>query len=224
MKKLHLIIITVCIGFINLQYGCVFAIVKNNNIKLKPYNAQTLIRKKDIGESNKINYPIIDSMELKLFKKVFINEALNKRIQRLEIVVFNHTYSDELSQRTERLKALVLGKDSISANNTDDRQEPELTQENLNELLDKMEQETFQTTYKNESVESRINRLENQFFNEASPEENTDYRIERLSSIVEAKESEGVYKDASTLNHYQNINVGLTATAILLLLIKGLIF
>ncbi len=55
-------------------------------------------------------------------------------------------------------------------------------------IVDKMEQELFKTTYKNENIYSRLNRLEQQVFNKTSDEALND-RVDKLSAVIRPKNS-----------------------------------
>ena len=171
-----------------------------------------------------VKYPIIEQMELKILGKTYINDDIAKRLDRLEIAVFHGVNSDNLSNRVEKLKTAILNKqekpkEQYEEENVDN---PAMDADSINALLDKLETETFKTTYPNESTESRLDRLENKIFNNTSSDNSISNRIERLSAVITAQPSNDLYKDASQLRQYQQVGTGITAAAILLLLIRGL--
>lgn len=171
------------------------------------------------------NYPIIDEIEKKILNNTFLNDNVYSRLDRIELAIFNHKFSDPLNIRTERLRATVLGsqgfQETASTHNTPDLS---LNDENIKSVLNKLEQETFKSTYELDSIESRITRLENSVFNQASPEDNIEDRIDRLAAVISAQPSSELYKDMSKLRQYQTATQQITAAALLIMLIKGLIF
>ena len=58
-------------------------------------------------ETSDVSYPMIDEMENRILKQVYKNENIKNRLARLEQKVFSKTYNDDLSTRTERLKAQI---------------------------------------------------------------------------------------------------------------------
>lgn len=57
--------------------------------------------------ASNVSYPAVDELEQKVFKKTFSKEDITVRLSNLEKKTFNKTYSDDLSTRTERLKAEI---------------------------------------------------------------------------------------------------------------------
>ncbi len=55
--------------------------------------------------ASNVSYPAVDEMEKIVFNKTFPKEDISVRLSNLEKKAFNKTYSDDLSSRTERLKA-----------------------------------------------------------------------------------------------------------------------
>lgn len=55
-----------------------------------------------------VNYPIVDSLEKKVFQKQFKGTDINQRLANLEQNVFKKTYNDDLSSRVDRLKMAVM--------------------------------------------------------------------------------------------------------------------
>ena len=62
------------------------------------------IEKEPVAASN-INYPAVDELEEMVFNKNFHGEDIKKRLSKLEMKAFGKEYNDDLSTRTDRLKA-----------------------------------------------------------------------------------------------------------------------
>lgn len=55
--------------------------------------------------ASNVSYPAVDELEKQAFNKTFPKEDISVRLSNLEKKAFNKTYNDDLSTRTERLKA-----------------------------------------------------------------------------------------------------------------------
>lgn len=167
-------------------------------------------------------YPIVDEMESQVLSKVFSRDDIYKRLDRLELVVFNRNFSDPLNDRVERLRNTVLG--NASGNQTTNNQNSQLDNASIDIVLTKLETQTFNMTYQNEPVESRLARLETQIFNQTSPEDDVDSRLERLVTVVSAQPTSELYNDMAQIRQYQMLGSRVTAAAVIMMLIKGLFF
>jgi hypothetical protein len=119
----------------------------------------------------------------------------------------------------------VFGNIRTSSNNDNTPDESaQISDESVRLLLDRMENDVFSMTYPNEPAESRLSRLEIKLFNSASPEDPVNDRIERLSAVVSARPTNELYKDMASIRQYQDVTAKISAAALLLLLIKGMLF
>lgn len=59
------------------------------------------------ADSN-VNYPIINQLEQKVFKKEFRTNEVNERLSNLEQNTFKKTFNDDLNKRVERLKSVII--------------------------------------------------------------------------------------------------------------------
>jgi hypothetical protein len=76
--------------------------------------------KEDIPKADpNVNYPIVNKLEDKVFRKEFKTTDINQRLANLERSVFKKTYSDDLNSRVDRLRAAVLPQ-SLAQNNSED--------------------------------------------------------------------------------------------------------
>lgn len=79
------------------------------------------IKQEDIPKADKnVNYPIVDSLEKKVFNKDNKSAEINQRLSNLEQNVFKKTYSDDLNSRVERLKSAVMPEKIAQSNDSDD--------------------------------------------------------------------------------------------------------
>jgi len=195
------------------------------NTKIKPVSKINTTQKIQNEDSN-IKYTIVDEMEKKILNRTYTKDNIYRRLSRLETVVFSGTINAPLSERVERLKLAIFGNSKTANNNNNNsfEESPQLSDESVRLLLDRMENDVFSTSYPNEPVESRLSRLETKLFNSASPEDPVNDRIERLSAVVSARPTNELYKDMSSVRQYQDVTAKISAAALLLLLIKGMLF
>lgn len=70
---------------------------------------------KEPVESTKIDYPVINELEQKIFKKEFKDQNIKTRLSNLEKKTFNKTYeTEDLSTRVDRLKAELKPQDFMA--------------------------------------------------------------------------------------------------------------
>lgn len=196
-----------------------------NKVQVKPVSKTNTPKKPQIEDST-VKYAIVDEMEKKVLNRTFTKDNIYRRLTRLETVVFSRSVDAPLSDRVERLKLSIYGnvKTSNNSNNNLSDEPPQLSDESVNLLLNKMENDVFSMTYPNEPVEPRLSRLETKLFNSASPEDPVNDRIERLSAVISAIPTNELYKDMSSVRQYQDMTAKVSAAALLLLLIKGMVF
>jgi len=205
--------------------------VKNKPDEKLTYSPQTLMLTPPREKANSdIQYPAINAMEEKILSRSFEKEDIYKRVQRLEIIVFKQNFNEPLNDRVDRLKTVILGNNNnsqgkmVNGGNLSENNSEPMSPDSVNTLLNGIEKSTFNTTYPSDSVESRLSRLETKIFNQTSPDDSVQDRIERLAAVVNAQPSNEMYKDMSQVRKYQQVGTGITAAAILLLLLRGLLF
>lgn len=76
-------------------------------------------KEEPIKADKNVNYPIVDNLEQKVFRKQFKGTDINQRLANLEQNVFKKTYNDDLSTRVDRLKVAVIPQKI--ANNSDEQ-------------------------------------------------------------------------------------------------------
>jgi len=197
-------------------------ISSNYNKKLSVQNT-----KNQYNSDPFVKYPVIDEIESKVLNKNYQQEDIYKRLSRLESTIFDREFNEPLNERVERLKETVLGtnKNKTALKSTENYDNShEINPQTINSLLNEMEKQVFNTTYPYDTTDQRLSRLENKIFNDSSPDDSISDRLERLTAVIAAEPSNELYRDMSQLRQYQNITTGLTATAVLLMLLKGLLF
>lgn len=65
-------------------------------------------KEKILKADGNINYPIVNSLEKKVFNKEFKNIEITQRLANLEQNVLRKTYNDDLNTRVERLKFAIM--------------------------------------------------------------------------------------------------------------------
>ena len=140
----------------------------------------------------------ITAIENTLFGYDYQGETDEKRVERIEKNIYGQKKSGDLAKRVENIKndsGLTFSKQPSIENNSSsktltrkDDDIPALKEDATVEYLivDKMEEEIFKTTYKNENIYSRLNRLEKSVFNKTS-DEDLNSRVDKLASVIRPK-------------------------------------
>ena len=170
-----------------------------------------------------IGYPIIDMLENKVLNRTFSTEDIYKRLSRLEVIVFKQSMQDSLDERVGRLKSVILG-EALQPSNDTYGSNSRFDAESAKSIITKLEQDTFNSVYLNDPIESRLSRLEMKMFNQDSPDDSVDDRVERLSTVIAAQPSNELYRDMSKMRQYQQVGTGITAATLVLLILKALLF
>ena len=165
----------------------------------------------------------ITAIENTLFGYDYHGETDEKRVERIEKNIYGQKKSGDLAKRVENIKndsGLTFSKQPSIENNSSsktltrkDDDIPELKEDATVEYLivDKMEEEIFKTTYKNENIYSRLNRLEKSVFNKTS-DEDLNSRVDKLASVIRPKKARKMYQQnnygysSDDLDAYYNNN------------------
>lgn len=149
---------------------------------------------------------IITSVENTLFGYNYNEDSNSKRVERIESYLYGSKKKGNLEKRltdiknnigyTEQTK-VVEEKSSVDTSvnnqmNTLDKEARKLKENATVDypIVDKLENEVFKTTYKNEDIYSRLNRLEQQVFAKTSNSSLND-RVDRLTSVINPKKTVG---------------------------------
>lgn len=155
----------------------------------------------------------LNDIENNLFGYSYKNETETARIERIEDYIYGNKKTgnietrikdirndigllsaEEKTKQKEQLKEKRIEKELLSAKEDATVEYP---------MVDKIEQELFQTTYKNENIYARLDRLEKTVFNKVSNEPLTN-RVDKLASIIvpQKKQQEPTYTQEDINNLY----------------------
>jgi hypothetical protein len=170
----------------------------------------------------------ITAIENSVFGYDYKNESEIKRLERLEQHLYGQKKSGDVLKRIQNIQndtgftskeEKAFQKPSSTAQKTPTMKNAQNQQNemmNLKEdssveypIVDKMEQEIFKTTYKNENIYNRLNRLEEKVFKKTSNED-LNSRVNKLSTVVissasKRREQDSFnYTDREMNNYYAN--------------------
>ena len=163
----------------------------------------------------------ITAIENTIFGYDYKDESDEKRVERIEKNLYGQKKTGDIINRVDSIQndtGLTIKKERplYSSNSSSQSKEnlklPELKEDSTVEypIVDKMEEEIFNTTYKNENIYSRLNRLEEKVFNKTSSED-LNSRVDKLASVIRPKtkkmSNQYAYDYSSAdLNNYYNNN------------------
>ncbi len=163
----------------------------------------------------------ITAIENTIFGYDYKDESDEKRVERIEKNLYGQKKTGDIINRVDSIQndtGLTIKKERplYSSNSSSQSKEnlklPELKEDSTVEypIVDKMEEEIFNTTYKNENIYSRLNRLEEKVFNKTSSED-LNSRVDKLASVIRPKtkkmSNQYAYDYSSDdLNNYYNNN------------------
>jgi len=139
---------------------------------LKPHETQMNLVTGPIPEAQ------LEAYERKFLQKVYSQDPVDKRLQRLELLVFGATQDGSEAQRWEQLqKSLAkVGGDSAKMR-AKQHQKSSSDASKINQI----EEEVFKKTFPREFNAKRLDRLEVKLFGQSSPNMATEQRINRLT-------------------------------------------
>ncbi len=139
-----------------------------------------------------VNYPIIDELEMQVFKKKFNNLKVKERLNKLETSTFKKIYNEDLNTRTERLKKAILKERNIISQDDNDYTDDDTYQDyntfnikpfnkfNQNKKLTENDTQNFNTNIDSNSMP--LLSLEKEILRKTYPNESTNTRLIRLES------------------------------------------
>lgn len=145
----------------------------------------------------------LEKLETKMFSRQYPNDPPEKRVERLELLVFGATQEGGMDERWERLAKVV--KDRQNPESTVSQPKVTQTQPGAPKTpasppkgnypsVDALEWRTLKKTYKTEPIAERLSRLETKLLGQASPAMPLFDRVERLkklsATVAAAKESQ----------------------------------
>ena len=165
----------------------------------------------------------ITAIENTLFGYDYKGEPEEKRIERIEKNIYGESKTGDLNKRVENINndsGLTIKNQVPTESNTYAQQNTKMRDNVISDLkedstveyliVDKMEEEIFKTTYKNENIYSRLNRLEQRIFNQTSNED-LNSRVDKLASVIRPKTKNKIQQNnygysSDDLNSYYNSN------------------
>ena len=141
---------------------------------------------------------VLTSVEDGVFGYNYKNESDVKRVERLEEYMYGAKREGTIQNRVEALqndsgitpiakkpKQEEITNQLRNENNRIKNKRPDLKEDESVEyaIVDKMEKELFNQTYKNENIYDRLNRLENTVFQRTSNED-LSTRVDKLASVL----------------------------------------
>lgn len=115
----------------------------------------------------------LSQWEQRLLGRPYIHDPLDKRVQRLELLVFGATQDGSLSERLTQLKSEIASRASVKT-----------SQSNVTQSLNQLEQKILKKTFAAETVDVRLARLETKLFGKSNPSMSAGDRIDRLKKTI----------------------------------------
>ncbi len=160
-----------------------------------------------------VNSETITAIETNMFGYDYNTEPEITRLERIEKQLYGEKRKGNIAQRIKSIQddtgfTVVKAVPNQSQKNLQNTL-PQLKEDSSVEypMVDKLEEEVFKTTYKNENIYSRLDRLETKIFNQTS-NDSLNNRVDKLASVVspkkQIKREETIYSDNDLNNYYRN--------------------
>ena len=204
--------------------------VQGNQNVVKQSSATQRATKED-GEAE---YPAVDQLEATIYKTVYKNENIYKRLERLEYKVFGATnQTSTLSDRVFALRKVVkMPEDKLAKANSQNYSNFQSTvmsnQPQKNQLgryssnrnydfeVGVLEQQVFGREYAGQNISQRLSRLENQLLKRDYSSDDEASRIERLGTVIVAQ---GTAKNYDCNKFKQFLSTGLQLSTVVLMIL-----
>jgi hypothetical protein len=128
----------------------------------------------------------LESWEQKLLGQQYEKDPLDKRIQRLELLLFGSTQDGSYSERLEQIRQTIASRSSLKMNRSTSA-----------DSLGQIEQRVLKHKFASETSEQRLSRLESKIFGKPSPAMSTTDRIERLNRTLGIGDTPPIAQGAS---------------------------
>lgn len=172
-------------------------------------------------EDSSVQYPIVDKIENRVFRRSYNGENIYARLDRLEKKVFTVTSNDNLSNRVNKLRLAVLDSNQnndIIADSTDSPSYPDLDDfENSRKIeqskQNKINQSDSDFMYKspskskNDYINMELTAAEENLFSQSFQQDSTGTRLDRLETKIFKRNFE---KDVDSIR-MQRISAATTA-------------
>lgn len=181
-------------------------------------------------EDASVEYPIVDEMEKEVFRTVYKNEDIYKRLDRLEKQVFNRTTSDSLQDRVDRLRMSVkpAKHQNIADSYTADELDNYYSNSGLEQINDQsvpfqlaaLEQDLLRNSFDRDNISSRLSRLEQKLFKRTFTSDSDVSRLQRIMVAYDAKKNSYKYDNNKRM---QNMATASQIGGILLMILAILL-
>ena len=152
---------------------------------------------------------VITSIETSMYGYNFNSESENARLERIEKHLYGEKKKGSIQARLKNIQddmGYTIAKQQKKIENKIAVQQ--LKEDSTVEypMVDKLEEEVFKTTYKNENIYKRLERLETKIFNQTS-NDSLNNRVDKLATVINPKkqikrQEENIANDLN--NYYRN--------------------
>jgi hypothetical protein len=111
--------------------------------------------------------------EQQFLGRPYDKDPLDKRIQRLELLLFGSTQDGTLTERLEHIHSAIASRQAVH-----------LSKASVAGSLAQLEQKILKKTFPAEKVDARLSRLETKLFGKASPGMSAGERVDRLKRTI----------------------------------------
>lgn len=135
----------------------------------------------------------VTALENRFFFRIYEHDPLEKRLERLELLVFGATQPGSSAERLNRLRLTIADRDRRAAETLSGSQKPPAagsgtsskpTQSSQYPVLNTLEWRVIKRTYPSDTLDQRLERLETKLFGAASPAMSYADRVDRLKRTV----------------------------------------
>ena len=138
----------------------------------------------------------ISAVETSIFGYDYNDESVSKRLERIEMNLYGKKKSGNIQKRIDDIKNDIgfveykqpdkpQNKTESPFNTSDSMKKSMIPEDSSVEypMVDKLEQEIFNTTYKNENIYKRLDRLEVKVYGKTSTD-SLNNRVDKLASVI----------------------------------------
>lgn len=147
------------------------------------------------------NDEYISALEKRLFGITYDKEKISKRIDRIEMHIYDNSYSGSIEERLEKIDKIYpkyeFETNAIATStpvSSDYYQEYPINQEesdyNNYPIVNEIEQHIYNHNYSGEDIYKRLNRLEKELYGVTKNEESLQERVESLKAVLPKKHYE----------------------------------
>lgn len=156
--------------------------LSNNGVVLAARNTQTGMPDKEY--TGLLKY--LKNLEVRYFHHSYDHDPVEKRVERLELLIFGEARYGVFEERIKVLKEAVEKRDKAAAQKMKAQNEISKSSGVKTEypILNTIEWRVLKKTYRKEGLDSRLERLEKKLLGQSSPAMSYADRIDRLKKIV----------------------------------------